>query len=106
MLLKVYGSLYPATSTQFARTAELCAQGLPPQDAVGFGDSLLTVSFEGIWLPEDDLAAIWLRALAGQSGKLDFLDLERWQLRRYELKDGVCRSASAPLNNVLDYSGH
>ena len=39
-------------------------------------------------------------------GKLDVLDLENWRLTRHLFDQGRIRSSSAPLNNVLDYSGH
>ena len=39
-------------------------------------------------------------------GKLDVLDLENWRMTRHAFRDGVLHSSAAPLNNVLDYSGH
>ena len=39
-------------------------------------------------------------------GKLDVLDMEGWKLTRHVLAGGSVHSSSAPLNNVLDYSGH
>ena len=39
-------------------------------------------------------------------GKLDVLDMDGWRLTRHVFTGGQVKSSSAPLNNVLDYSGH
>ena len=43
---------------------------------------------------------------AAQKAEQDLLDLENWRLTRHLFDQGRIRSSSAPLNNVLDYSGH
>ena len=65
------------------------------------------VSFEGVYFPVDEVLAALARHLRPEhQGKLDVLDLENWRLTRHLFDQGRIRSSSAPLNNVLDYSGH
>lgn len=108
VLIKIYGSLFPASEPLATAFKKVCAQGLPADTHVATLDGqLLRISFEGIYMPLDELDQLW-RSLAGSeaSGKLDILDLEAWRLMRYTLADGQVNVSSAPLNNVLDYSGH
>ncbi|MBD5641563.1 MAG: hypothetical protein HDQ91_04005 [Desulfovibrio sp.] len=107
VLIKVYASLWPATDALAAavKTATLAALPAPPEIALSAG--LLTLSFEGVFFPIDELAeAVEASAPPDLQGKIDLLDLENWELRRYLAASGKLGVHSAPLNNVLDYSGH
>lgn len=86
----------------------ICADALPPdREIVALEDNLLRISFEGIYFPvEDVLAYIGENMEPDWSGKLDVLDLEAWTLDRHVFQGGAMRHGHAPLNNVLDYSGH
>ena len=109
VLLKVYGNLYPADAADLealARAAASCVRE-GPEEVVTLEGDLLRISFEGLFFPVDEV----LEALAAvlrpeQKGKLDVLDLEAWTLTRHLFADGRISSRSAPLNNVLDFSGH
>jgi hypothetical protein len=109
VLIKVYAALHPAD--------EACAAAVREggRDAVGNDESpwlfhekeLLRISFEGQYFPEEAV----LRALAGRlppdaEGKLDLLDLEKWELRRFVPQGGRLVLSRRPLNHVLAYSGH
>lgn len=77
------------------------------EEAVTLEGDLLRISFEGLYFPvEETLAAVAARLRPDQTGKLDVLDLENWRLERHVFADGRISSGAAPLNNVLDFSGH
>ena len=109
VLLKVYGNLFPADETDREALARACADRVPAADgeAVLREGDLVRISFEGLYFPaEDVLEAIAARLKPGQQGKLDVLDLEAWRLTRHLFAEGRITSRTAPLNNVLDFSGH
>lgn len=112
VLLKVYGSLYPASESDRKALALACSSRMPQgsageEDAVVLEGDLLRISFEGLFFPADELlAAIAGRLGPEQKGKLDVLDLEAWRLERHVFANGRISQSSAPLNNVLDFSGH
>ena len=115
VLLKVYGNLFPADEADRA-ALDAASSGRVPPGAEGAGGSaavvtlegdLVRISFEGLYFPvEDTLAALAARLLPHQRGKLDVLDLEAWRLERHVFADGRITTSAAPLNNVLDFSGH
>ena len=108
VLLKVYGNLFPADEADREALTQACAGRVPADgEAVLCEGDLVRISFEGLYFPvEDVLEAIAARLKPGQQGKLDVLDLEAWRLTRHLFADGRITSRTAPLNNVLDFSGH
>lgn len=109
ILLKVYGHLLPADEALLRRLEGLCGRccPLPEQTPCVLTGNLLNISYEGIYFPVQEVVQVVAGQLRiGQMGKLDELDLEEWRLTRYIFADGEVRESSAPLNNVLDYSGH
>ncbi|MDE7371665.1 MAG: hypothetical protein K2N07_08010 [Desulfovibrio sp.] len=108
VLLKVYGNLFPADEADREALAQACAGRVPADgEAVLREGDLVRISFEGLYFPvEDVLEAIAARLKPGQQGKLDVLDLEAWRLTRHLFAEGRITSRTAPLNNVLDFSGH
>lgn len=106
VLLKVYAGVAGATP-EFARAAEdLCRTACPPENAVVLlNNGTLSLSFEGVWFPVAEFASL-VGARPDLKGKLDALDLENWRLTRYQFQNGVATEKSAPLNDVLAYSGH
>ena len=108
VLLKVYGNLFPADEADREALAKACADRVPAEcDAVLREGDLVRISFEGLYFPvEELLEALAERLAPGQQGKLDVLDLEAWRMTRHLFADGRITSRGAPLNNVLDFSGH
>ncbi|MDE5878415.1 MAG: hypothetical protein K2G99_00035 [Desulfovibrio sp.] len=109
VLLKVYGNLFPATKADLEALTTASAGRVPggPGEAVSLDGDLLRISFEGLYFPVDEvLEALAGRLGPGQQGKLDVLDLEAWRLTRHIFESGRITSREAPLNNVLDFSGH
>lgn len=108
VLLKVYGNLHPADADLRAAVAGACEERMPAgEEAVSLEGDLLRISFEGLYFPvEETLAVLGARLRPEQTGKLDVLDLEAWRLERHVFADGRITSGAAPLNNVLDFSGH
>ncbi len=112
VLLKVYAAFTPATGEDFQKLSDACSSALAAEDDHGpfvlFSGDLLRISFEGIYFPLDDVEPV-IQELAEKkaAGKMDVLDLENWRMTRYQAKgDGRLEKRSAPLNSVLDYSGH
>ena len=65
------------------------------------------ISMEGSYFPEDEVVeAFHAHLTPDMQGKLDVLDMDGWRLTRHVFTGGQVKSSSAPLNNVLDYSGH
>ena len=108
VLLKVYGHLWPADAELQKALLTACADALPREElAVVLEGDLCRLSFEGLYFPEEEcLAVLRERIGPGQQGKLDVLDLEAWRLTRHIFTEGRIETGSAPLNNVLAYSGH
>ena len=109
ILVKVYAGLYPADAA--------CADAVRQAGGTVVHDSgdpwlfhqrdLLRISFEGLYFPEQAvLAALEACLPAHAQGKVDVLDVEGWELRRYARVDGTFRLSRRPLNQVLDYAGH
>lgn len=105
VLLKVYGSFYPADQAMLESIRQLTASALPQAPDLELEGDLLKITFEGIYFPVDELLE-FVDGNPGLEGKLDALDIENWQLRRYLVTDGKISFHSAPLNDVLAYSGH
>lgn len=109
-LLKVYGHVYPIDDAFYAALERACAEAMPDTDDLPVlereGD-MARISFEGAYFPvEETLAAIRAQLRPEHRGKLDVLDMDGWRLHRHTFIEGRIESRSAPLNNVLDYSGH
>lgn len=109
-LCKVYGHVYPVTEALHAALEQAVAGALAddPSEAVLCREGDMDrISFEGVYFPEEEvLAALRQHLGPDMQGKLDYLDLENWRMRRHRFVQGRIVSSSAPLNNVLDYSGH
>ncbi len=109
-LLKVYGHVYPVSSAFYDDLAHACADALPDADDIPVlekdGD-MARISFEGMYFPVNEVLEALARYLGPEhKGKLDVLDMGGWRLTRHVFEEGRINSSSAPLNNVLDYSGH
>lgn len=112
LLLKVYAAFAPAAQEDFLKLSEACSSAIASEDDhdpfVTLHGDLLRISFEGIYFPLDDVAPV-IQELAEKkaAGKMDVLDMENWRMTRYQAKgDGRLEIRSAPLNSVMDYSGH
>lgn len=108
-LVKAYGHVYPVGAPLEDALRAALREALPDNDDVPLlerdGD-MLRISFEGGYFPEEEVVSV-LRTAPGRTlGKLDVLDLENWRLTRHAFRDGRLHTSAAPLNNVLDYSGH
>lgn len=109
-LCKVYGHVHPVTDALYAALEEAVASALAddPDEALLLREGdMARISFEGVYFPEDEVLAALRQHLApDMQGKLDYLDIENWRMNRHRFVQGEVQSSSAPLNSVLDYSGH
>lgn len=107
-IIKVYGNFWPAHPCLAQELASVAKLAIPmAENAINLTGDLLTISFEGIFFPVDEIIAILQRHLEqGSQGKLDVIDLEEWRLTRNRFEAGKITQRSSPLNNVLAWSGH
>ena len=108
VVIKVYAGLHPADAA--------CADSVRQAGAAAIHDGddpwlfherdLLRISFEGLHFPENEVLAALATCLPAHArGKMDVLDLEAWELRRYAREDGTFHLSRRDLNAVLDYAG-
>ncbi|WP_297160008.1 hypothetical protein [uncultured Desulfovibrio sp.] len=109
-LVKAYGHVYPVTPALYAALESALHDALNDDEDVPLlcqeGD-MARISMEGSYFPEDEVVEAFRAHLTpDMQGKLDVLDMDGWRLTRHVFTGGQAKSSSAPLNNVLDYSGH
>ena len=102
-LVKAYGHVYPVTPALYAALESALHDALNDDEDVPLlcqeGD-MARISMEGSYFPEDEVVeAFHAHLTPDMQGKLDVLDMDGWRLTRHVF-------TGAPLNNVLDYSGH
>jgi hypothetical protein len=102
VIVKVYGSLHPAGEASLTAVRAILADW-HIKEAVELKDGLLCVSHEGEHFPADDVIAALRPFVTERSeGKLDVIDLENWQLRRFLFQDGQIRERLASLDQALE----
>lgn len=109
VLLKVYANFYPVSKDIVAELEPILRDCMPQPESpiVEWHDSLLTVAFEGIYFPVEEVLSVLKNKVDENSkGKLDALDIENWRMQRTLFQNGNSITHSAPLNSVLAYSGH
>ena len=109
-MVKAYGHVYPVTPALYAALESALHDALNDDEDVPLlcqeGD-MARISMEGSYFPEDEVVEAFRAHLTpDMQGKLDVLDMDGWRLTRHVFTGGQVKSSSAPLNNVLDYSGH
>lgn len=112
ILIKIYGAFHPAdeicfAAVQRAGSAAIASAADDPCPWLLLEGGLLSISFEGLSFPVDDvLTALAATLRAHTQGKLDILDMEAWTLTRHQWRSGAFHSSQRGLNEVLDHSGH
>jgi len=108
ILVKVYADLHPAdmACADSVRRAGGAAMHVDGDPWLFHEGDLLRISFEGVYFPEEEVLAALEACLPTHArGRVDVLDLEDWELRRYTREDGTFRLSRRGLNQVLEYSG-
>jgi len=105
VLVKAYGALYPAGPEHFEAVSRVLSDWYL-EDAASLEGDLLRISHEGEYFPAEELVEA-LRPLLppDAEGKLDFLDLEDWSLRRFFFHHGTVSVRQASLNQALESCG-
>lgn len=108
ILVKIYGYLKPCKEQWLpALESSLYLLGAEAEGVLRLEGSMLQLSYEGIYFPLEDFLRAAAPLLGAESeGKIDYLDLEAWELTRYRFENGFITSAKSDLNNVLAFSGH
>lgn len=110
ILVKVYGSVQPADIDMCARVSE-AAQSMGSicgiDECISLEGTLLTVHFEGVFFPIDDVLTALKSTLSPQAeGRLDYIDMDEWTLTRFWIQGGLITHNTTSLNQVMEYSGH
>lgn len=108
ILVKVYGNIWPAGENLQTKLQKSLDSALVPNNVnpLSLEGDLLLLSFEGIFFPIEDFIATLDKSLnESLQGKIDYLDLEKWRMTRYLIKEGQIAHNSVSLNQVMDYSG-
>jgi len=108
ILVKVYAGLYPADAAcvEAVRQAGNAACHDSGEAWLFYEGDVLRISFEGVYFPEDEVLWAFEACLpAHAQGKMDVLDVEAWELRRYAREDGCFRFSRRGLNHVLEHAG-
>lgn len=102
VLVKAYGSLHPAGQDALAAVSAVLEDWYIPGAAELRGD-LLRISHEGEYFPVEDVVDA-LRPLLNEAseGRLDYLDLEAWTLRRFFFHRGRMTERTASLDRALE----
>ena len=102
VLVKAYGSLHPAGQPVLAAVSAVLTDWYIP-GAVELEGDVLRISHEGEYFPVEDVVEA-LRPLLNESseGKLDYLDLESWTLRRFFFRCGRVSERAASLDRALE----
>ncbi|MBQ7585486.1 MAG: hypothetical protein IJU40_04470 [Desulfovibrionaceae bacterium] len=109
--LKVYGNIFPASKTleddlSLALESAIIDTISLDVPLIELEKDLLRISFEGSYFPEEEVISVIQKHLTQeQQGKLDFLDIAAWHMRRYIFNKGQIEKRETSLNQVLDYSG-
>ncbi len=107
VLVKVYGNLFPSSQEMFLSLKKSCKFAMPATPSpLSLKKDLLLLSFEGIFFPVDDFISVLEDLLMPDlNGKVNYLDIENWQMTRYLIGNGQIQKNNVSLNHVMDYSG-
>lgn len=102
IIVKAYASLHPAGKEALEAVNRVLADWYLEGAASLEGD-LLRISHEGEYFPADEVAeAIRPLLTSASEGRLDFLDLEAWTLRRFFFHHGTVSVREASLDRALE----
>ncbi len=112
VLVKVYGHLSPVSKADaHAFITELLpffshSDIMDAEEMLIHTGDTLQLAFEGIYFDVEDILPIIQKNLISHSyGKIDYLDLEAWQMTRYFICGIKIDIKRMGLNNVMDYAG-
>lgn len=114
VLVKVYGHVWPVDENFADAMGQACSSALTHAGSATDGDlpvcekdgDMVRISFEGLYFPLDDVLEVLSAGIGPeQQGKLDYLDLENWQIVRHLISKGKLEVSTRSLNQVLEYSG-
>lgn len=106
--VKVYGFLRPCPPEYLPQLrASLRLLGDAADGVLELGGELLNIAYEGAFFPLDDFMAALSPLLRPESlGKVDYLDIEAWEITRLNFENGFVTRATRDLNSALAHSGH
>lgn len=105
ILIKVYGSISNASPKLYAAALAMIEE--QDENAVELDGTFFTISFEGIYFMMDEfIEAIKPHLTKECSGRIDYIDVDEWNLTRFWIEGGLITQNTAGLNHIMDHSGH
>ncbi|SHN50672.1 hypothetical protein [Desulfovibrio litoralis] len=124
-LIKIYGLLSGVSEKAFERLKPFISEAISTEESLDNSFTYnknkqeLNCSFEGLYFPfEDFLQELNLTNPKNKNsyplnnifqdveGRLDYIDIENWNLTRLIFQNHTIQYSTTPLNNILAYSGH
>ncbi len=106
IIIKVYGHVWPCTSNLMTELMPLMPFTDQDIDILSFDKDMLRISYEGMYFPLDEVLQIITQFLVEESqGKIDYIDLEEWSLKRHQIQGKQIILKKGNLNQALDFSG-
>ncbi len=108
ILIKVYGDVTAVPSAILHELQPFFAscEVMELSEMLVYNADSLQMAFEGVYFDIESVLLIIQKHITPQStGRIDYIDLEAWNMTRYRIEGKQISSNSVGLNNVLDYAG-
>ena len=103
VIIKAYGGFSPATSETLEAVQAVLRDWFIEEEAAELKGDLLSIGYEGDAFPDEDIVEALKPFFCEKTwGKLDYIDLEAWTLRRYTFTGGQLGDHTATLDKALD----
>ena len=103
VIIKAYGGFSPASDETLEAVQAVLRDWFIEEDAAELKGDLLSIGYEGDAFPDEDIVEALKPFLCEKTwGKLDYIDLEAWTLRRYTFTGGQLSDHTATLDKALD----
>ena len=100
VIIKAYGGFSPATEETLEAVQAVLRDWFIEEDAAELKGDLLSIGYEGDAFPDEDMVEALKPFFCEKTwGKLDYIDLEAWTLRRYTFTGGQLSDHTATLDN-------
>ena len=103
VIIKAYGGFSPASDETLEAVQAVLRDWFIDEDAAELKGDLLSIGYEGDAFPDEDIVEALKPFFCEKTwGKLDYIDLEAWTLRRYTFTGGQLSDHTATLDKALD----
>jgi hypothetical protein len=103
VIIKAYGGFSPASAETLEAVQAVLRDWFIDEDSAELKGDLLSIGYEGDAFPDEDIVEALKPFFCEKTwGKLDYIDLEAWTLRRYTFTGGQLSDHTATLDKALD----